>query len=49
MGGLLGIVLTPILAYLWASFSDSYGYFGRPYFLVFLECLLGMAGLAKRA
>ena len=44
LGGVLGIVLTPILAYLWATYSDTYGYFGRAYFLVFVGCLLGLAG-----
>ena len=39
LGGVLGIVLMPILSYLWATYSDSYGYFGRVYFLVFLGCL----------
>jgi hypothetical protein len=45
LGGVLGIVLTPILSYLWATYSDMYGYFGRAYFLVFLGCLWGLAGL----
>jgi hypothetical protein len=45
LGGVLGIVLTPILSYLWAIYSDLYGYFGRAYFLVFLGCLAGLAGL----
>jgi hypothetical protein len=45
LGGVLGIVLTPVLAYLWATYSDAYGYFGRAYFLVLLGLLLGMAGL----
>lgn len=44
-GGVLGIVLTPILTYLWATYSDMYGYFGRAYFLVFLGCLVGLAEL----
>lgn len=39
LGGVLGIVLMPILSYLWATYSDLYGYFGRAYFLVFLGCL----------
>jgi hypothetical protein len=43
-GGTLGIVLTPILTYLWAAYSDVYGYFGRTYFLVYLGCIAGMAG-----
>ena len=42
LGGVLGIVLTPILTYLWATNSDTYGYFGRAYFLVFIGCLLGL-------
>jgi hypothetical protein len=45
LGGVLGIVLMPILSYLWATYSDLYGYFGRAYFLVFLGCLWGLAGL----
>jgi len=45
VGGVLGIVLTPILSYLWATYSDLYGHFGRAYFLVFLGCLVGLAGL----
>ncbi len=45
VGGALGIVLTPILHYLWATYSDWYGYFGRTYFLVFLGCLWGLATL----
>jgi hypothetical protein len=36
LGGVLGIVLTPILTYLWAVGSDVYGYFGRAYCLVFI-------------
>jgi hypothetical protein len=48
LGGVLGIVLTPILTYLWATYSDVYGYFGRAYFLVFLGCLSGLAGLYAR-
>jgi hypothetical protein len=48
LGGVLGIVLTPILSYLWATYSDLYGYFGRAYFLVFLGCLVGLAGLYAR-
>jgi hypothetical protein len=43
--GVLGVLLTPVLAYLWATDSDKYGYFGRAYFLVFLGCLSGLAGL----
>ena len=33
LGGVLGIVLMPILSYLWATYSDLYGYFGRVYFV----------------
>ena len=39
LASVLGIVLMPILSYLWATYSDLYGYFGRAYFLVFLGCL----------
>ncbi len=45
LGGLLGIALTPILTYLWATYSDVYGYFGRAYFSVYLGCIAGLAGL----
>ena len=45
LGGVLGIVLTPMLTYLWAANSDVYGYFGRVYFFVFIGCLLGLVGL----
>ena len=45
LGSVLGIVLTPVLTYLWATYSDVYGYFGRAYFLVFLGCMAGVAGL----
>ena len=39
LGSVLGIVLMPILSYLWATHPDLYGYFGRPYCLVFVGCL----------
>jgi hypothetical protein len=45
LGGVLGIVLTPILSYLWATYSDAYLYYGRAYFLVYSGCLLGLTGL----
>ena len=48
LGGVLGIVLTPILSYLWATYSDTYLYYGRTYFLVYLGCLLGLTGLYAR-
>jgi hypothetical protein len=48
LGGVLGIVLTPILTYQWATYSDAYEYFGRAYFLVFLGCLSGLAVLYAR-
>lgn len=48
LGGLLGIVLTPILTHLWATYSDAYLYYGRVYFLVYLGCLLGLSGLYAR-
>jgi hypothetical protein len=44
-GGMLGIVLTPILSYLWATYYDVYGYFGRAYFPVYLGCTAGLVGL----
>lgn len=43
-GDVLGIVLTPILSYLWATYSDVYGYVGKAYFLVVLGCMVGLAG-----
>jgi hypothetical protein len=48
LGGVLGIVLTPILTYLWATYSDAYEYFGRAYFVVYLGCLSGLVGLYAR-
>ena len=45
LGGVLGIVLVPILSYLWATYSDLYRYFGRAYCLVFLGCMAGLSGL----
>jgi hypothetical protein len=48
LGGVLGIILTPILSYLWATYSDAYLYYGRAYFLVYLGCLLGLTGLYAR-
>ncbi len=32
LGGVLGIILTPILSYLWATYSDAYLYYGRGVF-----------------
>jgi len=48
LGGVLGIALTPILSYLWATYSDAYLHYGRVYFLVYLGCLLGLTGLYAR-
>lgn len=45
LGGVLGIVLTPILTHLWATFADTYLYYGRAYFLVYAGSLLGVIGL----
>ena len=45
LGGGVGIVLTPILTNLWATYSDEYGYVGRAYFPVYLGCIAGLAGL----
>jgi hypothetical protein len=44
-GGVLGIVLTPILSYLWATYSEAYLYYGKVYFLIYLGCLLGLVGM----
>jgi hypothetical protein len=48
LGGVLGIVLTPILSYLWDTYSDAYLYYGRAYFPVYLGCIAGLAGLYSR-
>ena len=45
LGGALGIVLTPILTYLWTTYSDAYLTFGKAYFLVYLGCIAGLIGL----
>jgi hypothetical protein len=45
LAGVLGIVLTPILSYLWATYSDAYLSYGKAYFLVYLGCLAGLMGL----
>jgi hypothetical protein len=45
LGGALGIVLTPILTYLWTTYSDAYLTYGKAYFLVYLACLAGLMGL----
>jgi hypothetical protein len=44
-GGALGVVLTPILVYLWTTYSDAYLTYGKAYFLVYLGCLAGLVGL----
>jgi hypothetical protein len=48
LGGALGIVLTPVLSYLWATYSDAYLHYGRAYFPVYVGCLLGLMGLYAR-
>jgi hypothetical protein len=48
LAGVLGIVLTPILSYLWATYSDAYLIYGKAYFLVYLGCLAGLMGLNAR-
>jgi hypothetical protein len=45
LSGMLGIVLTPLLTYLWTSYSDMYLTYGRAYFLVYLGFLAGLMGL----
>jgi hypothetical protein len=45
LGGVLGIILTPILTYLWATNSDVYGYFGRAYFIFFIGRIEGLVAL----
>jgi hypothetical protein len=44
-GGALGIVMAPILAYLWATYSQAYLTYGKAYFLMYLGCLAGLVGL----
>ena len=48
LGGALGIVLTPVLTYLWITYSDAYLTFGKVYFLVYLGCIAGLMGLNAR-
>ena len=45
LGGTLGIVLAPILTYLWTTSPGAYLIFGKGYFLVYLGCLVGLMGL----
>jgi TolB protein len=40
--GVLGIVLSPILVYLWSTSSDAYLTYGKAYLLVYLSCLAGL-------
>lgn len=46
LAGALGIVLTPILTHLWATFSDTYLYYGRSYFLVYTIAINRRRGCA---
>ena len=48
LGGALGLVLTPILIYLWTTYSDAYVVFGKAYFPVYLGCMAGLLGLDAR-
>ena len=48
IGGALGITLTPILFYLWTTYSDNYLTFGKAYFPVYLGCAAGLIGLDAR-
>jgi Tol biopolymer transport system component len=45
LGGVLGIVLGPILVYLWTTHSDAYLTYGKAYPLVYLGCLAGLVWL----
>ena len=45
LGGVLGIVLTPILTYLWATYSDRVPVLWQSVFPVYLGCIAGLAGL----
>jgi Tol biopolymer transport system component len=48
LGGVLGIVLGPILVYLWTTRSDAYLTYGKAYPLVYLGCLAGLVWLHAR-
>ena len=48
LGGALGIVMTPVLVYLWSTYSEAYLAFGKAYFLVYLGCAAGLIGLDYR-
>ena len=45
LGSALGIALTPLLSYRWATCSGAYLHYGRAYFLVYTGCSMGLAGL----
>ena len=47
LGGVLGAVLSPILAHLWDTYSGTYTTFGRLYFLTLPPELLGLYALRK--
>src|SRR5215203_6171288 len=45
LGGALGVVLSPVLAHLWDTYSDLYRTYGRLYFLSLPPRLLGLYAL----
>ena len=45
LGSALGIALTPLLSYRWATCLGAYLHYGRAYFLVYTGCSMGLAGL----
>ena len=47
LGGALGVVLGPVLAHLWESYSDAYGTYSRLYFLSLPPELVGLYSLRK--
>jgi hypothetical protein len=47
LGGLLGVVLGPVLAHLWNTYSHAYTAYGRVYFLSLPPELLGLYALRK--
>ena len=47
LGGVLGTVLSPILAHLWDTYSNAYLTYGRLYFLSLPPQLLGIYALRK--
>ena len=47
LGGVLGAVLSPVLAHLWNTYSDAYTTYGRLYFLTLPSELLASTPCAS--